>query len=182
MRSWFIHIILATLVILLVTAFGDSSGAIDGTTRNIKCTDNLCEGTYIGPEFINGSDVAHQFSNSMCWVVGDKLKELYSAKKYARVNFSDIRMTTQGMGTGHVTYSLTIPFEFVGSKCEAFTSFDHVGGWNHTPELDKRKKQLQNALLKGDSLHISALKTTPEGLQEYWIQWKNKDIQAECER
>jgi hypothetical protein len=30
-------------------------------------------------------------------------------------------------------------------------------------------------------LDISELKTTPEGLQEYWIQWKNKVTQAMCE-
>ncbi|WP_296347749.1 hypothetical protein [Winogradskyella sp.] len=60
-------------------------------------------------------------------------------------------------------------------------SFDHVGGWNHKPELIKRKAQLQNALIKGHHLCISKLKTTKEGLQEYWIQWQNKITQSECE-
>ena len=41
-----------------------------------SCTDAGCTGTYIGPEFIRFSDVAHQFSNTMSGVVGDKLKEL----------------------------------------------------------------------------------------------------------
>jgi hypothetical protein len=35
--------------------------------------------------------------------------------------------------------------------------------------------------LKGEELDISKLKQTPEGLQEYWIQWKNKTKQKECE-
>ena len=43
-----------------------------------------------------------------------------------------------------------------------------------------RKHQLTKALLPGESLDISKLKKTPEGLQEYWIQWKNKNTQAEC--
>ena len=45
--------------------------------NQIECSENGCEGTYDGPEFINGSDVAHQFSNKMTERVGDKLKELY---------------------------------------------------------------------------------------------------------
>ena len=84
------------------------------------------------------------------------------------------------MGTGNVKYKLKIPFIRVHSKCDSYTSFDHVGGWNHRPELKNRIKQLETALLKGDSLHISELKRTNEGLQEYWIQWRNKDIQSVC--
>jgi len=34
--------------------------------------------------------------------------------------------------------------------------------------------------MKNDSLNISDLLKTKEGLQEYWIQWRNKDIQSEC--
>ena len=35
--------------------------------------------------------------------------------------------------------------------------------------------------MKGHELDISNLKTTKEGLQEYWIQWKNKKMQFNCE-
>jgi len=150
--------------------------------NSIDCTDNSCTGTYSGPEFINGSDVAHQFSNKMSEMVGDKLKQLYGMKLYSAVDFSKIEMSTDGMGSGNVIYKLVIPFIRVNQKCDAFTSFDHVGGWNHTPELSSRIKQLKSVLLKGDELQISELKTTPEGLQEYWIQWKNNVTQAECER
>jgi len=146
----------------------------------IICTNNLCEGKYIGKEFINGSDTAHQFSNKMSKIVGDKLKELYDRKLYSIVDFSKIEMSTKGMGSGNVEYYLKIPFKRVKSKCESFTSFDHVGGWNHKPELNNRKKQLQSALLLNERLHISELKKTKEGLQEYWIQGKNKDKQKEC--
>jgi hypothetical protein len=55
-----------------------------------------------------------------------------------------------------------------------------VGGWDHAPELEQRKKALKKAVLPGEELVISPLKTTEEGLQEYWIQWKNKDVQAAC--
>ena len=147
---------------------------------NITCTDKGCKGVYSGPEFIKDSDVAHQFSNEMSHVVGDKLKEFYKNKKYSKVDFSKIEMYTKGMRTGKVVYKLYIPFVKVLDKCQAYSSFDHSGGWDHTPELSKRKSDLNSALLKGEELDISDLKTTHEGLQEYWIQWKNKELQGDC--
>ena len=86
------------------------------------------------------------------------------------------------MGSGTVEYYLLIPFIAVDKQCDAYTSFDHVGGWNHAPELAARKQQLSKALMNKEELNISELKTTPEGLQEYWIQWKNKYTQASCEK
>ena len=150
------------------------------TKSDVVCTDKGCEGIYSGPEFIEGSDIAHQFSNKMSLEVGDKLKELYKKGSYSKVDFSKIDMSTEGMGSGEVVYKLSIPFEPVKEKCDAFTSFDHVGGWNHAPALSERKAQLEPVVLDKDSLNISELKQTPEGLQEYWIQWKNEDLQAEC--
>ncbi|MBJ6367508.1 hypothetical protein [Snuella sedimenti] len=146
----------------------------------IICSNSGCEGFYKGPEFINGSDIAHQFSNKMSGAVGDKLKELYKKGEYSKVDFSKIIMATEGMGSGNVTYRLSIPFIAVKERCDAYTSFDHVGGWNHIPSLSKRKAELSKALMKGQSLDISDLKITPEGLQEYWIQWKNKIVQSDC--
>ncbi|MCX6180394.1 MAG: hypothetical protein NT150_00510 [Bacteroidetes bacterium] len=146
----------------------------------IFCNDSICTGTYIGPEFIGSSDVAHQFSNKMSDTVGDKLKELYAEGKYAMVDFSAIKMSTKGMGSGTVIYTLYMPFKKVKNKCDAHTSFDHCGGWDHAPAIGARKYQLKKALLKGEELNISELKTTPEGLQEYWIQWKNNTIQKDC--
>jgi len=148
---------------------------------DINCNNNSCHGTYHGPEFINGSDVAHQHSNKMSAAVGDKLKELYKKRKYSKVDFANIEMTTEGMGSGTVSYALKIPFIQVDSKCKAYTSFDHVGGWNHAPELEKRTRQLSKVLMKDDFLFSSHLKRTKEGLQEHWIQWRNKEIQKECE-
>ena len=150
------------------------------TKNKITCTEKGCSGTYVGSEFINGSDIAHQFSNTMSGKVGDKLKELYKEGNYSKVDFTNIKMSTRGMGSGNVVYTLSIPFIKVQQKCDAYTSFDHVGGWNHSPALSARKKQLNQALIEGEKLDISSLKTTPEGLQEYWIQWKNKVVQALC--
>ncbi len=151
------------------------------TDNAIACSDKSCVGSYVGPEFVDRDDVAHQFSNQMSSAVGDQLKKLYKKGTFSKVDFSAITMNTTGMGTGYVNYTLGIPFVSVSEACDAYTSFDHVGGWNHAPALSARKKQLSKVLLKGESLEISDLKTTPEGLQEYWIQWKNKDIQADCE-
>ncbi|SRX75930.1 hypothetical protein [Aequorivita antarctica] len=148
--------------------------------NQITCTDITCQETYTGPEFTNGSDVAHQFSNKMSEKVGEQLKQLYNEEKYSKVDFQNIKMSTKGMGSGMVEYSLYIPFKSVEEPCKAYTSFDHVGGWNHTPALASRKAQLTTLLLEGESLEISELKTTPEGLQEYWIQWKSKELQSDC--
>ncbi len=167
--------------ILYILLFVGCTSSEPKTT--FSCTDAGCAGTYIGPEFIRFSDVAHQFSNTMSRVVGDKLKELYGKKNYVKVYFSGIQMSTEGMnGIGDVEYKLYFPFEPVSSECQAYTSFDHVGGWDHTPELELRKKALKKAVLPGEELAISPLMTTREGLQEYWIQWKNKKVQRNCSK
>lgn len=145
------------------------------------CTDSFCSGTYFGPEFVNGSDIAHQHSNTLAKIVGDQLKVLYKKGMYSYVKLDSIEMKTEGMGSGMVRYSLTIPFGKAASKCEAFTSFDHVGGWNHEPALERRKAEINGLLMKGDSLNVSKLHKTKEGLEEYWIQWRNKEVQKECE-
>lgn len=168
-----------SLLIIFVSLISFSCSTPNGKSE-IVFTDSSCCGTYIGPEFIKGDDVAHQFSNKMCDSVGVKLKVLYKAGKYSKVDFPNIVMTTEGMGSGNVIYKLTIPFIKVKEKCQAFTSFDHVGGWNHVPALSGRKAQLKSALMKNDSLNMSGLLKTKEGLQEYWIQWRNKEIQSEC--
>jgi hypothetical protein len=173
------------ILVLGVYCFGctnsiDNSETQNDTVTPIECTEKGCQGSYAGPEFVNGSDVAHQFSNEMSGKVGDKLKSLYKKGTYSKVDFSKIEMSTKGMGSGKVVYKLSIPFQRVDQKCDAFTSFDHSGGWNHSPAISARKKHLQKALLKGEKLDVSPLKTTPEGLQEYWIQWKNKTVQASC--
>lgn len=148
--------------------------------HSIECSDGACYGEYSGAEFVNGSDIAHQFSNHMSARVGDQLKDLFKRGLYSKVDFDKIEMSTEGMGSGQVVYYLKIPFTQVDEKCDAYTSFDHVGGWNHAPALEARKRQLQGALMDGEVLDISSLKTTPEGLQEHWIQWRNKQVQSMC--
>jgi len=175
-------IIILILGLLSSNSITSEKGITYNSTQkaDINCTDNGCQGIYEGAEFVDGSDIAHQFSNKISKAVGDKLKELYHSREYRKVDFSKISMSTKGMGSGHVIYKVSIPFITVEEKCDAFTSFDHVGGWNHSPALNARKMQLNNVLMDGHSLNISELKTTPEGLHEYWIQWKNKKTQFEC--
>ena len=168
----FIYFLIISLFVTSHEYFNQDDGII--------CSDSGCNGTYKGPEFINGDDIAHQFSNQMSHAVGNKLKELYNKEKYRKVDFSKINMSTVGMGSGQVVYELSIPFISVYEKCNAYTSFDHVGGWNHTPDLTRRKQELSKALMQEHELDISDLKTTPEGLQEYWIQWKNNKVQFDC--
>ena len=166
-----------TIAILAVGCFFSFTNI---NNKPIECSNEECQGQYVGAEFINGSDIAHQFSNKMSAAVGDKLKELFNTGEYSKVDFDNIEMTTKGMGSGNVIYYLKIPFKRVNLKCDAYTSFDHVGGWNHKPALEARKKQLEKVLMKNHELYLSDLKTTPEGLQEHWIQWKNKITQSMC--
>lgn len=152
------------------------------------CNDLGCTGKYAGVEFVDeeymlklnltGIDIAHNYSNLMCEYVGKKLKKLYLEGKYSRVDLKNIRMTTKGMGDGddYVEYSVSIPFVQVKNKANAMTAFDHSGGWGHTPELNKRKQQLlKGGIVKDGKLYVSPLKKTPEGLEEYWIQWRHID-------
>ena len=151
-------------------------------TSNPIITDNGFEGTYVGPEFNSQGDIAHQFSNTASNLIGKKLKELYNSGKYSKVDFDNIEMTTKGMGGGNVEYFLKIPFVRVNDKCEAYTSFDHRGGWGHGEGTKKQDaiRELGSLPVKGTDLDISDVKKTPEGLVEYWVQWKNINYQSEC--
>ncbi len=155
------------------------------------CSDAGCTGTYKGVEFIdpaymdkyglNGTDVAHQYSNKMCEYVGKHLKYLYSIGQYSKVDFSKIKLQTIGMdeGKNYVEYRVEIPFISV-SKEFATTGFDHCGGWGHTPEIKKRKFDLLNSskkIVKNRKLWVSRLFKTKEGLEEYWIQWQHSEYQ-----
>lgn len=157
--------------------------------NRITTTNSKCYGTYKGVEFnseLEKSDLAHQFSNTMCKAVGDQLKKLYSEGNFSKVDFDHIVMITKGMNNGdnYVEYTLEIPFKRVETKCEAMTAFDHSGGWNHSPAIKERKKVLLNkerTTSVNGKLEISKLQATKEGLQEYWIQWKHIDFQDDCD-
>lgn len=152
------------------------------------CSKSGCFGKYSGPEFNSQGDIAHQYSNVMHKAVAAKLKELYTQGIFSRVDFGKIKLTTKGMGSGNVVYTVDIPFIQVSDKCDAMTGFNHVGGWGHSPQLSDRKRELLNYIPPGknenvilnDELFVSPLTTTPEGLEEYWIQWRHRDYQSDC--
>ena len=153
----------------------------DEPYSTINCNEIGCSGTYIGPEFDNSKpngkkDIAHQFSNKIAERVGDELKKLYTQNKYSKVDLENISMSTQDMkGTGNVTYKIHIPFVQVNDSCDAFTAFDHRGGWNHVINEGGVRKEFVN---KQDVQLIE--KKTKEGLQEFWIQFKHEKFQANC--
>lgn len=152
----------------------------------VKIDSGRFSGTYDGPNFGPGlkSDYGHQLCNVACYVIGDKLKELYKNGDYKKVNFDGIRMMTSGMAmdSSPVQFNLYIPFISVTSKCDAYTSFDHAGGWGHSnTKLQTRLNELNSELLPGDSFDVSDLIESYEGLKEYWIQWRNKTTQKECQ-
>ncbi len=148
------------------------------------CTDSFCKVNYSGPEFTihKGEiiDTAHRMSNLISGEVGKKLKSLFNKKKYAKVDLKKIRMTSIDMDNlGSVKLEIFIPFKRVKNPCEARTGFDHSGGWDHDPEIEERKQKLSRIAVC-EELEISPLIKTPENFQEYWIQWKHKDFQANC--
>jgi len=162
-------------------------GLLSEQSSNPTITDNGFEGTYVGPEFNSQGDIAHQFSNTASNLIGKKLKELYNRGKYSKVDFDNIEMTTKGMGSGNVEYFLRIPFVRVNDKCDAYTSFDHRGGWGHGENVKRQdvidelgSASTKSSLVKGTKLDISDMKKTDEGLVEFWVQWKNSDYQSEC--
>ena len=164
------------------------------------CTETGCKGTYSGPQFnIIGrntdgtdkwNDIAHDYSNTMSYYVGVKLKELYKQGIYVKVDLEMIKMTANPVknkkSADPTKVTIDIPFIRVKNKCEAYTSFDHAGGWGHLDiDLDNRKTQLSSALLPGETLNVSTLNQTNKtdyntSLNEYWIQWKNKATQSDC--
>jgi hypothetical protein len=150
----------------------------------IVCNDSFCKVNYSGPEFTihKGEiiDTAHRMSNLISGEVGKKLKILFNNKKYTKVDLKNIRMTSIDMNNlGSVKLEIFIPFKRVKNPCEASTGFDHSGGWDHDPAIEKRKKQLLGIAVC-EQLEISSLIKTTENFQEYWIQWKHKDFQANC--
>jgi hypothetical protein len=148
------------------------------------CNESFCKVTYNGPEFVTLKgeiiDTAHRMSNLISGEVGRQLKSLFDKKKYTKVDLKKIRMTSFDMDNlGSVKLEIFIPFKGVKKPCEASTSFDHSGGWDHDPEIEERKKKLLRIAVC-EELEISPLIRTPENFQEYWIQWKHKDFQANC--
>jgi len=134
------------------------------------CNENGCTGSYKGVEFVDeeymiklhltGTDIAHNYSNVMCRYVGNKLKELFKQGLYSKVDLKNIRMSTKGMGDGdaYVEYKVFIR--------------------GHRPDIEERKRQLlKGRIVKGKRLYVSPLKKTPEGLEEYWIQWRHPKFQ-----
>ena len=150
-----------------------------------KIHDNGFEGSYEGVEF-DPTGIAHKFSNTASDAVGKKLKELYSQKKYSKVDLDNIEMSTEGMGKeeypGYVIYKLKIPIVRVNNPCDDYTSFDRRGGWGHGSGTKRNDlvKELSNEPTPGTSLDISKEYKTEEGLVEYFAQWKNKNYQSKC--
>lgn len=153
------------------------------------CTEDAVSGCYKGVEFVDseymvklrltGTDIAHNYSNMIARYVGDHLKKLYRESKYSKVDLKKIKMTTRGMGDDdrYVEYCVSIPLVKV-SKSNAMTGFDHSGGWGHPPDIEQRKEDLlKGSIVKRKKLFISPLYKTPEGLEEYWIQWQHTALQ-----
>lgn len=92
------------IFIITLTTVGCFFSFTTSENSYIECSNNECQGQYVGAEFINGSDIAHQFSNKMSAKVGDKLKELFSIGEYSQVDFENIEMVTKGMGSGNVFF------------------------------------------------------------------------------
>ncbi|MFM7596272.1 MAG: hypothetical protein ACKO4Y_08850 [Flavobacteriales bacterium] len=151
---------------------------------SIRIDDKGLIGYFRGPEYNEDGDIAHQFSNKVAERVGVYLKERYSKKVYLKVDLAAVRIKTQGLNqVDSVYYAIEMPFKRV-TKCDAFTGIEHCGSWNYQPILllNKRFKELREGLSERCSVGNSAYQfyKNEEGFQEYWIQFKHKDYQADC--
>ncbi|MFK8036958.1 MAG: hypothetical protein AB8B74_01610 [Crocinitomicaceae bacterium] len=156
---------------------GKSKTKVQKRANTINCTIKGCSGVYSGPEFVNDEDVAHQFSNQMANQVGKALKAWYQKSEFIKVDLENIKMTTKDMDNkGEVIYTLNIPFVRVLDSCLATTAFDHRGGWGHKISEKSVKRSFMNKKQLDYKEH-----TTPEGLQEFWIQWQHQDWQKGCD-
>jgi|2_EtaG_2_1085320.scaffolds.fasta_scaffold09564_4 hypothetical protein len=163
------------------------------STPSITINDSGVKGTYIGPSK-NPGDKTHAFANTISTKVGEKLKDLYDKQIWTKVDLDGIKLETvidKSLGTkittngGDVKFTIDIPFIQVNDECEAYTSFGHRGGWGHNTskhgtKYDAIVKELATLPAPGTKLDISRKKTTPEGLVEYFAQWKNPAYQSKC--
>lgn len=118
-------------------------------------------GTYIGLENTKTNDMYYEFAEQICFSVDLKLKELYDVGIYSKVDLEQIWMSSEGYGTTTVKYQIVIPLIQV-SKDDAMLSFTH----SQSSSLKRKEKELRKEII------YMSLKETPEGLSEYWIQWK----------
>jgi len=154
------------------------------TYDSIRISDSGLIGYFKGPEYNEEGDIAHQFSNKVADRVGAYLKERFLKKVYLKVDLAAVIIKTEGLNqVDSVYYAIEMPFKRV-AKCDAFTGIEHCGSWNYQPRilLNQRFKELREGLSERCSVGTSAYQfyKNEEGFQEYWIQFKHKDYQADC--
>lgn len=150
-------------------------------------------GIYRGVEFsdtgdISRRDVAHQFSNRVADTLGKYLKAQFKAGNYLSIDFQKTKITTAGMDLkDSVVYCITMVFKSE-KKCDASTGIEHCGSWSQSEitsryflkkRLVELKKSLQKISIGKPDVHFYK---TAEKFQEYWIQFKHKDYQGDCEK
>lgn len=137
-------------------------------------------GKYVGVEFNENGDVAHQFSNKVTRIIGKFLKESYSRGEYLKIDFKNTKITTKGLNLkGNVEFVIYMPFIKV-KKHNSFTGLIHCGTWVNQKSviLDGRiKVQLHKLKRLSVGSTDQGYFKTPEGYKEYWVQFKHKKYQ-----
>lgn len=142
------------------------------------------KGYYKGVEFNEEGDIAHQFSNKVAKQAGIFLKEQYQKGNYLKIDFSRTKITTKGLDLiDTVHYTIEMPF-IKTTKCQGFTGIEHCGTWDNQngqllkERLNDLKKSLETIKIGKSDQHYFR---TEENFKEYWVQFKHKDYQKECE-
>ena len=176
---------LSILVLTLLMSFNVRRNNDDKVTDVNTISDKGFYGKYVGVEFDENGDVAHQFSNKVTRVVGKFLKESYSHGKYYKIDFTRTKITTKGLDLkGRVEFIIYMPFIKV-EECESFTGLVHCGTWVNqkssilTIRLEDQLKKLTKISV---GLPNQGYFKTPEGYKEYWIQFKHKNYQTKCKK
>ena len=103
------------ILLLCGCSFGQTSSTANPPTSTVMvwdCSETSCYGKYSGPEFKNGEDVAHQFSNRVADTLGKYLKAQFKAGNYLSIDFQKTKITTAGMDLkDSVVYCITMVFK-----------------------------------------------------------------------
>jgi hypothetical protein len=157
------------------------------TKVSCEITDNKLLASYKGPEFLNGRDTAHLLSNLVADKLGQYLKSEFKKGNFLKIDFENTKIETKGNpqfsypSEEIVHYTIEMPLLKVKTKCAGFTGVEHRGTWarndiesGFSEWIQKLKAQIAVGNID------SKLFKTPEGFKEYWIQFKHKSYQGDC--
>jgi len=152
-----------------------------------KIENNQLNARYEGPEFLNDRDTAHLLSNLVASELGKHLKLAFKKGNFLKIDFENTKIETKGNpkfqypSEEKVIYTIQMPLLKVKNSCDAFTGVEHRGTWGRNDIETGFPEWIQNLKNKIAVGEIeSKLFKTKEGFKEYWVQFKHRSFQSDC--